>query len=122
MHEQQGIAPDEKVELFDRFWDRYGKKDGKAEAKKKFIKLKQSEIDKIFETLESYLIRTPDLKYRKNAVTYINQRVWEDEVNEQPKIFSNDFIPTIDVAEQTKIQMRVNRGEVLPEEIGRAHV
>jgi hypothetical protein len=37
------------------------------------------EIDKIFETLPFYLKSTPDIKFRKNPTTYLNQRTWEDE-------------------------------------------
>jgi hypothetical protein len=72
------------IELsFEKFWDMYEKKDGKSKCLKKFTKLKQTEIDKIFETLPNYIKNTPDVKFRKNPLTYLNGNHWEDEI---PKI------------------------------------
>lgn len=68
-----------KEELFDKFWEMYNKKVGTKDAKTKFIKLSMKEIDKVFETLPFYLKSTPDIKFRKHPVTYLNQRTWEDE-------------------------------------------
>jgi len=70
------------IELsFEKFWDMYQKKDGKSKCLSKFAKLKQTEIDKIFETLPTYIKNTPDVKYRKNPLTYLNGKHWEDEIN-----------------------------------------
>lgn len=69
----------EKTKLFEKFWDAYNKKVGTKDAKTKFIKLSMKEIDKIFETLPFYLKSTPDIKFRKHPITYLNQRTWEDE-------------------------------------------
>lgn len=68
-----------KEELFNKFWDSYNKKVGTKDAKAKFMKLSDKDIDKIFATLPQYLKSTPDVKFRKHPVTYLNQRTWEDE-------------------------------------------
>lgn len=68
-----------KEELFEKFWELYNKKVGTKDAKTKFIKLSEKDIDKIFATLPHYLKSTPDIKFRKNPTTYLNQRTWEDE-------------------------------------------
>ena len=69
----------QKEELFEKFWSMYNKKVGTKDAKTKFLKLSQKDIDKIFITLPHYLKSTPDIKFRKHPVTYLNQRTWEDE-------------------------------------------
>lgn len=73
----------EKVNLrekdFDKFWDMYNKKTGTKDAKNKFLKLTDKEVEQIFTTLPHYLKATPDIKFRKHPTTYLNQRTWEDE-------------------------------------------
>jgi hypothetical protein len=70
---------EKKEELFIKFWDMYNKKTGTKDAKIKFLKLSDKDIDNIFKTLPYYLKSTPDIKFRKHPVTYLNQRTWEDE-------------------------------------------
>ena len=43
------------------------------------MRLKPIEIEKIFETLPNYIKSTPDPKFRKNPLTYLNNKTWEDE-------------------------------------------
>jgi IS4 transposase len=47
---------------------------------KVFKKLKVEEIDKIKSTLKDYVSSTPDSQYRKNPLTYLNQKSWNDEI------------------------------------------
>ncbi len=70
----------EKEILFERFWELYGKKKDRDKCIKKFDKLKSQEIEKIFETLPLYKQSTPDIQFRKNPLTYLNGRCWEDEI------------------------------------------
>ena len=65
---------------FAEFWDMYGKKTGKDACEKKFKKLNNSEVEKIFSVLPSYVASTPDVQYRKNPSTWLNQKCWEDEL------------------------------------------
>ena len=75
---------------FESFWNLYNKKSGMKTANAKFHLLKESEIDLIFKTLPKYIQSTPDLKYRKNPSTYLNQNTWNDEID--LKAF-NDITP-----------------------------
>lgn len=68
------------TEEFERFWNMYNKKTGKEKVIKRWSKLTSKEREKIFETLPYYLKYTPDVKFRKDPYTYLNQRTWEDEV------------------------------------------
>jgi hypothetical protein len=77
--------------LFDKFWVMYGKSSDKKKCKDKFILLSDSEIDLIFETLPIYLLKTPDVQYRKNPLTYINGKCWNDIDLNNPQIPSNPY-------------------------------
>jgi hypothetical protein len=77
-----------KEEQFEKFWEIYNKKTGRTKAQPRFLKLSIKEIDAIFATLPYYLKFTPDIKFRKDPFTYLNQRVWEDEVYMPRKIES----------------------------------
>jgi hypothetical protein len=66
--------------LFDKFWNLYDKKDGRAKCEPKFNKLSQADKDKIFEVLQDYVTSTPDRKYRKNPQTWLNGKHWNDEI------------------------------------------
>jgi len=82
MVNSQDILEDvEKKEAkFLEFWNKYNKKTGQIKAKPRFLKLTWKEIDAIFATLPHYLKATPDVKFRKDPFTYLNQRTWEDEM------------------------------------------
>jgi len=80
-------------ELFNKFWEMYNKKAGRDICFKKWRKLTEKDIDNIFKTLPAYIKATPDLKFRKLPATYLNQRVWEDELYTQPVQQQNNFSP-----------------------------
>lgn len=66
---------------FNKFWDMYDKKRGdKAKVKAKFCKLSRADKDKIFSTLPTYVESTPDKTYRKDPMTYLNNKSWNDEI------------------------------------------
>lgn len=65
---------------FERFWNLYDKKQDREKAKSKFKKLSKADKAKIFETLPAYVASTPDKTYRKNPVTYLNNKSWNDEI------------------------------------------
>ena len=66
---------------FEWFWSVYDKKISKDKCKKKFATLKQPEITAIKNTLEAYIRSTPNKKYRKNPITYLNNEAWNDEID-----------------------------------------
>ena len=77
---KQKTACAEKEALFFNFWETYDKSRNKEKVKTKFFKLKNQEIEKIFETLPDYVKSTPDKKFRKDPLTYLNQKTFEDEI------------------------------------------
>ena len=68
------------IDRFDEFWNMYDKKTGMPKCKAKFAKLSESVIDLIFQNLPSYILSTPDKKYRKNPEVWINNKCWNDEI------------------------------------------
>lgn len=66
---------------FEKFWDLYEKKKGdKDKVFKKFNELTTIETKKIFETLPEYVASTPDKQFRKDPMTYLNNKAWDDEI------------------------------------------
>lgn len=76
---------------FSEFWNLYNKKTGRKDCEKKWNKLKDSEREEIIKTLPTYIKSTPDIQFRKNPITYLNQRTWEDELSETPNRERSDF-------------------------------
>ncbi len=95
---------------FEEFWGIYAKKTGKETCQKKFKKLSASDIKKIFEVLPAYIKSTPDVQYRKNPATWLNQKCWNDELlTEKPKPKSErQEFPMID--EEAMIRERFRNG------------
>jgi len=74
-------------EGFDEFWGLYPRKINKKDSEQKWIKLKDEERIKIIETLPAWLKQFSDPQFIPHPTTYINQRRWEDEI-QQPKAIS----------------------------------
>ena len=72
----------EYTEEFERFWDAYGKKLDRVKCFKKWTKLTEPDKEKIFSTLPNYISATPDIKYRKNPLSYLNGECWNDEIQQ----------------------------------------
>ena len=68
---------------FEKFWDAYGKKIDKDKTNKKWDKLSQEEKLTIMKHLPKYLLSTPEIKYRKNPSTYLNQKTYLDEIEDE---------------------------------------
>ena len=80
---------------FENFWSLYGKKRDRKRCMQRWKKLKQSDKDKIFETLPAYIASTPDVQFRKNPSTYLNNESWNDEItisqqSQPPKILTDE--------------------------------
>lgn len=65
---------------FDEFYNLYDKKVGGKKAKVKFDSLSKKDIDKIFEVLPDYVASTPEKKYRKAPLVWLNGECWNDEI------------------------------------------
>ena len=72
----------EKNILFNDFWDTYDKKTGRGACKKKFLKLDINICKKCVEVAYEYSESTPDIQYRKNPITWLNQECWDDEITD----------------------------------------
>lgn len=74
---------------FDAFWDLYGKKVDTKKCKDKFCKLPEQTQQKILQVVELYVKKTPDLKFRKLPLTWLNGECWNDDYSDvkpsQPK-------------------------------------
>jgi hypothetical protein len=75
-----------KESLFEKFWEDYGKKGNRKTASTAFLNLPFKDIDSIFEKLPKHLAQEQWVKnggqYKPNATTFLNQRRWEDEIQE----------------------------------------
>jgi hypothetical protein len=70
----------EEIITFDEFWSMYGKSSDKKKCSEKFERLTDKELDKIKSNLPNYILSTPDVQFRKNPLTWLNGKCWEDEV------------------------------------------
>jgi dipeptidyl aminopeptidase/acylaminoacyl peptidase len=69
-----------KSDEFEIFWNSYGKKVDRVKCEKAWKKLKKQEIEKILETINRYVGANPDIQYRKNPLTYLNGKCFNDEL------------------------------------------
>ena len=74
------VKNNKESETFEIFWDKYNKKVDRSKTEIAWSKLKESEVEKILESVDSYVISNPDLQYRKNPLTYLNGKCFNDEV------------------------------------------
>lgn len=72
-------------ERFEKFWELYNKDIGKDECYKVWRFINPIDKDKILKVLPLYIESTPEIKYRKNPLKYLNNKAWLDE------IIRNDF-------------------------------
>lgn len=77
---------------FEDFWEKYQKKVDRHKCEKKWGKVAQPDREKIMEHLERYIRSTPDVKFRRDPATYLNNRSWENEIitNGTAKITRDD--------------------------------
>lgn len=65
---------------FQKFWNLYDKKIDSKKCLDKFLKLSEIEVSKILEVVEEYVKSTPEKKFRKNPLTWLNGSCWNDEI------------------------------------------
>jgi hypothetical protein len=71
----------EKINIpFDTFWDLYDKKSGRGNCEAKWNRLSDDERSKCMAQLPAYVEATPDKKFRKDPIRYLNNKSWEDEI------------------------------------------
>lgn len=82
--------------LFDIFWNLYDKKIDKVKCFKVWKKIDRHKRTFVQEKARLYSLSTPDVKFRKNPLTWLNGECWNDEIEEQPKVLvSKKYIPTL---------------------------
>ena len=65
---------------FDIFWNIYNKKIDTRKCKDKFEKLSEKERLLILDVVQAYVNSQPDVKFRKNPLTWLNGKCWNDEL------------------------------------------
>lgn len=65
---------------FTEFWDAYGKKTGAKPAFSSWNRLSKKDRRAAMGRVPDYVASTPDVRFRKNPSTWLNQRGWEDEM------------------------------------------
>lgn len=75
---------------FDTFWDLYDKKEDRLKCEKKWGSIAKRERERILEVLPAYIISKPDKKFRKNPLTWLNGKCWQDEILVQKSIRRNN--------------------------------
>lgn len=74
------ITTNDNCNEFESFWLVYDKNVGKELSQKVWNSLTQPEKEAIMLSLPRYVESTPDKVYRKNPLTYLNGKHWEDEI------------------------------------------
>lgn len=69
-------------ELFEKFWNLYGKKSQRAQAERMWKRLTKADKDEVLSRVAAYVASTPDVQYRMNPATYLNptNKRWLDEI------------------------------------------
>lgn len=75
---------------FNWFWNTYDKKVDRTKCEAKFKKLSFKEKEKIKEVLPAYIKTKSDIQFRKNPLTWLNGKCWNDEI-EQEKIQEPEY-------------------------------
>lgn len=68
------------VYSFDEFWNDYGKKEDRKKCETKWKKITDKQKDAIRVHVPLYVQSTPDIQYRKNPSTYLNNECWNNEI------------------------------------------
>lgn len=74
------VSPPPGKTLFDVWWDMYGKKIDRAKCERKFNKLTPAEQQACIAAAPVYVASTPDLQFRRNPMTYLNNKSWENQI------------------------------------------
>jgi dipeptidyl aminopeptidase/acylaminoacyl peptidase len=93
--EEEKEEEEYKSDEFEIFWNSYGKKVDRVKCEKAWKKLKKQEIEKILETINRYVGANPDIQYRKNPLTYLNGKCFNDELPNYGKN-QNNILPLND--------------------------
>lgn len=82
MNDEKTFRLLDRIEAFGQFWNLYDKKIGKMMALVAWKKLSDDDISAVLNVVENYVRSTPEKRYRPHASTFLNQRRWEDDIND----------------------------------------
>ncbi len=82
------LNKEQRTKEFELFWNFYGKKVDRLKCEKKFKSLSQVDVNEILSTVKNYVQANSEKKFRKNPLTYLNGKCWQDEI-----IFSQNSQP-----------------------------
>ncbi len=74
------LMEDKTLTEFNNFWDLYQKKKDHKKCLAKWKLLTKKEKDSIFNCVSSYVQSTSDPQFRKNPLTWLNGKCWNDEI------------------------------------------
>ena len=75
----------EKILLFNEFWEAYNVKKSRKLCYDKFIKLNLNICKKCVVAAKEYTASVKDVKFKKHPSTWLNQECWDDEINNDLK-------------------------------------
>lgn len=67
-------------DLFNQWWNAYDKKVGKDACIKAWARMSQIDKEKCLMATPAYVQATPDKAFRKDPLTYLHRKGWEDEI------------------------------------------
>ena len=70
------------IDRFEEFWNLYNNKTGKKKCEVVWLNISAFEYDKIILAVPLYVKATPEVKYRKNPLTWLNGEHWKDEIKQ----------------------------------------
>jgi uncharacterized protein YdaU (DUF1376 family) len=74
------IESENKKAWFEIFWDKYAKKQDSKKCLDKWMKLTDQEMNAALDKVDAYVLSTPDVQFRKNPLTWLNGKCWNDEI------------------------------------------
>lgn len=110
--EEKNISSKEVHEVyFERFWQRYPRKQAKPKAQNAFAKaLKTSDIETIMAGLEAYIATKPAYQDWAMPATWLNQERWADEPAPDPA--DKPTAPVVAMSDAVREKLEANRRNV----------
>lgn len=66
--------------MFEKWWELYDKKRGKKKSYARWCRMSMKDKVACLNAVKDYVKSTPDIKYRKDPLTYLNGECWNDEI------------------------------------------
>jgi len=80
---------------FEDFWELYDKKKSRTSTEPKWNKLSQKIKEEIMDYIPKYKNSVSNKQFIKHPSTFLNQKTWEDEIDDNSKSANKEFVPDI---------------------------